>query len=71
MKDLFESDKIYTIGDVAEVLRVSQVTVVRAIHKGRLKALRIEGQWRILGGDILGYLREERERALSDHAWEP
>jgi excisionase family DNA binding protein len=53
---LFESERIYTVSEVAAVIRVSPVTVVRMIHNGELKALRVRGQWRILGSDILRYL---------------
>lgn len=71
MGELYQSDRVYTVGEVADTLRVSRVTLIRAIHKGRLTAFRVEGQWRILGGDALRYLREETQRALSDHGSEP
>lgn len=56
MNSLFEGEKIYTVGEVADTLRVSRATVIRAIQKGRLKALRVEGQWRILHGELVRYL---------------
>ena len=65
MNELFDGQGVYTVGEVASALRVSPVTVVRAIHKGNLKAFRIEGQWRILGREVMRYLYQERDRTLA------
>ena len=66
MNDLFENERVYTVGEVAIALRVSAVTLVRAIHGGSLKAFRVKGQWRILGREITRYLDEETKRALTE-----
>jgi len=65
MNDLFDEKSVYTVGEVASVLRVSPVTVIRAIRKGRLKALRVEGQWRIPGGAAMRYLYLETKASLA------
>ena len=66
MNELFDRERIYTVGEVARALRVSPVTVVRIIHKGKLKAFRVGGQWRILGSEAMRYLDEETKRTLTE-----
>jgi len=50
-------DKLLTIKEVAEILRVSERSVNRYIEAGRLRASRI-GQWRIKQSDLEKFLRE-------------
>jgi excisionase family DNA binding protein len=50
-------DKLLTIKEVAEILRVSGRSVNRYIEAGRLRASRI-GQWRIKEGDLEEFLKE-------------
>lgn len=47
-------DKLLTVKEVAEILRVSQKTVFRYIQSGDLKAYRIKklGSWRIKKSDL-------------------
>jgi excisionase family DNA binding protein len=49
-------DQLYTLGETAEYLRVSASTVLREVRRGRLRALKIQRQWRFLGSDIQRYL---------------
>jgi excisionase family DNA binding protein len=39
-------EKFYTLREVAEKLRVCEMSVFRYIHKGRIKAVKV-GYWRI------------------------
>ncbi|MBI1886622.1 MAG: helix-turn-helix domain-containing protein [Chloroflexi bacterium] len=71
MSDLFESAKLYSVGEVSDLLRVSPATVTRAIRGGRLKAMRVGGQWRIRGSDALAYVEQETNRALDREAASP
>lgn len=50
-------DKLLTIEETAEILRVSTRTVIRYIDSGRLKASRL-GTWRIKQSDIEKMLEE-------------
>ena len=50
-------DKLLTIREVAEILRVSERSVNRYIEAGKLKASKI-GQWRIKQSDLDEFLRE-------------
>ena len=65
MTRLFEENRVYTISEISGPLRVSPVTLTRAIHRGRLKALRVGGQWRIPGREILRYLYLETKVSLA------
>ena len=46
-----QTDKLLTIEEVAEILRVSTRTVIRYIDSGKLKASEI-GVWRIKQSDV-------------------
>jgi excisionase family DNA binding protein len=56
---------VYRPREVAEALRVSTVTVSRAIRDGKLKAFRVGGQWRILGSEVTNYLNRGTEGAMA------
>jgi len=50
-------DKLLTIREVAEILRVSERSVNRYIEYGKLKASKI-GQWRIKQSDLNKFLEK-------------
>lgn len=50
------AERLYTLSETAEYLRVSASTVLREVRRGRLRALKIQRQWRFLGSDIQRYL---------------
>ncbi|MFA5686416.1 MAG: helix-turn-helix domain-containing protein [Candidatus Paceibacterota bacterium] len=50
-------DKLFTIEEVAELLRVSTRTVTRYIETGKLKASKI-GAWRIKETDLKEFLEQ-------------
>lgn len=52
-----EKDKLLTIEEVAEILRVSERSVNRYIVSGKLKASKI-GWWRIKQSDLDKFLEE-------------
>lgn len=49
-------DRVLTVGEVAEALRVSNMTVYRLIRSGELVALRIGSNYRIRERDLEAYL---------------
>ncbi len=65
MNGMFEESQVYRPSEVAHVLRVSAVTVSRAIRDGKLRAFRVGGQWRILGSDLMSYLNNETRSAMN------
>lgn len=50
-------DKLFTIEEVAEILRVSTRSVNRYIETGKLKASKI-GVWRIKEADLNAFLED-------------
>jgi excisionase family DNA binding protein len=64
MNNVIKEDQVYRPREVARVLRVSAITVARAIRDGKLRAYRVGGQWRILGSDLSRYITTETRRAL-------
>lgn len=50
-----------TINEVAEVLRVSKLTIRRMITKGTLQAIKIGRSYRILREDLEEYLNKENK----------
>ncbi len=48
---------LLTVAEVAEVMRVSTMTVYRLIHSGELTATRVGRSYRIWAGDVNEYLR--------------
>jgi len=52
-----QTDKLLTIEEVSEILRVSTRTVIRYIDSGKLKAPKI-GVWRIKQSDVDVFLEK-------------
>jgi excisionase family DNA binding protein len=48
---------LLTVKEVAEILRVSQPTVLRMIEDGELPAIRVRNQWRIRRSELDAYLQ--------------
>jgi len=55
-------DKLLTLKETAQILRVSERTIMRYIKSERLKASNI-GQWRIKEGDLEKFLRKSSNRS--------
>jgi len=48
---------MYTAEEVAKILKVSTMTVLRLIDDGELKAGKVRGRWRIRKEDLDDYIR--------------
>ena len=53
-----EKDRLLTVGEVAGVMRVSNMTVYRLIKSGFLAAIRVGKNYRIRESDVNRYLLE-------------
>jgi excisionase family DNA binding protein len=51
-------DTLLTVGEVAQIMRVSNMTVYRLIKAGQLAAIRVGKNYRIRRRDIDRYLAE-------------
>ena len=61
---MIKEDQFYSPSEIAKLLRVSPATVLREIRGGKLKALRIAGQWRVLGSELALYVAGATQTAL-------
>ncbi|MEX0992077.1 MAG: helix-turn-helix domain-containing protein [Actinomycetota bacterium] len=52
----FSSDRLLTVGEVANAMRVSNMTVYRLIKAGQLAAIRVGKNYRIRESDVDRYL---------------
>ncbi len=57
------ADPLLTVAEVADVLRVSNMTVYRLIKGGQLAAIRVGKNYRIRQGDLDDYLNAGSVRA--------
>lgn len=49
-------DRLWTVAEVAEHMRVSNMTVYRLIRSAQLPAIRVGKNYRIRSGDLTSYL---------------
>ena len=57
-----EGDKLLTVKEVAEELRVSERRVTRFIQKGELPALRLGKDYRIYRSDLDIFIQQKRTK---------
>jgi excisionase family DNA binding protein len=53
------SDRLMTANEVADLLRVSTMTVYRLIRSGELPAVRVGRNYRVRSGDLDHYLEAQ------------
>jgi len=58
------TDKLLTVLEVAEQLRISDESVYRLIRSGKLRAMRVGGLWRVTQDAITALLQEGLNEAL-------
>lgn len=65
-----DDDRLWTVAETADHMRVSNMTVYRLIKSGELPALRVGKNYRIRGSDLREYLdaSETTNRSREDHA---
>jgi len=51
------TEKQYTTQEVAEILRVHRLSVIRRIEKGKLRARKEGKDWRISASDLEAYIQ--------------
>lgn len=50
--------KVYTVKQVAEILQLNPVTILRYIHRGKIAALRFGGVYRITEKALAEFMGE-------------
>lgn len=51
-------DRLYTLSEVEKFLKVSRRTIYRYIKTGKLKAIRVNGRWRVPHEELERIARE-------------
>jgi excisionase family DNA binding protein len=51
--------RLLTVAEVANVIRVSRMTVYRLIRRGQLKAIRVGRNYRVAEDDLTRYLEAQ------------
>lgn len=59
-------EPLLTVGEVAQLMRVSNMTVYRLIKSGQLAAIRVGKNYRIRRADVERYLAERAVRFEED-----
>jgi excisionase family DNA binding protein len=59
----FIEARLLTVSEVADLLRVSKMTVYRLIHEGQMSALRIGRSYRLREDDVDDYLSKRYTEA--------
>jgi len=63
MKKPFTEARLLTVNEVADLLRVSRMTVYRLIKNGEMPALRVGRNYRLREEDVHNYLTERYTEA--------
>lgn len=56
-------DKIHTLQEVADILKLSTKTISRYIESGKIKASWFGNRWRIRVGEVERFVSEKEESA--------
>jgi len=62
-KRSFTEARLLTVNEVADLLRVSRMTVYRLINQGQIAALRVGHSYRLREDDVDSYLSERYTEA--------
>ncbi len=58
---LIEKDSVLTTDEVIDILRISKPTILKYIHEGRLRAIKVGKGWRILHSELFRFLNGKPE----------
>jgi excisionase family DNA binding protein len=63
LKPSFTEARLLTVNEVADLLRVSRMTVYRLIKEGQMSALRVGRSYRLREDDVDDYLSQRYTQA--------
>jgi len=58
-----KKEELYTLNEVAEILKVGQRSLYNFIKDGRLKAVKAGREWRVSGEALIGFLETNGGKA--------
>ena len=59
-KDYNKEDEIMTISEVAEYLKISEVTTYKFVQDGKIPGFRIGRHWRIKRCDLAAFIEKQK-----------
>ena len=66
MPEIDMADPLLTVSEVADRMRVSNMTVYRLIKSGQLAAIRVGKNYRLRGNDVEQYLADRAVRTRGE-----
>jgi len=60
--------KIYTIKEVADILRVDYMTIYRMVKDYEIKAVKVRGQWRITEDALNEYMKSHSNYRVNNRS---
>ncbi len=52
------NDKIFTVKDLQDYLKLGQTTILKILREGKIKAKKVSGNWRILKSEADKFLKD-------------
>ena len=62
-----QENEVYTIHEVATLLKVSVYTVTRRLKSGEIPGRKIGKTWRVMGSDLIKYMRGDIEQPVVEN----
>jgi len=59
---------VLTVAEVADRLRVSELTVYRLVHAGEIPAFKVRSLWRVDAGDLDNYIQMQKAKHAQNSA---
>lgn len=66
MANTMTTPRVYTVEELAEMMKVHPRTVYRMLEQGRIKGFKFGAAWRITQDEVDAILRGERHEGASD-----
>lgn len=63
MADIFMSDEILTLREVAAYLKLAEKTAYRLASEGKLPGFKVGGSWRFKQSDIEAWIAEQKQKS--------
>lgn len=54
------SDEIMTISEVAEFLKISEITTYKLVQEGKIPAFKVGRHWRIVKNDLTEFIEKQK-----------
>ncbi len=57
---IIEPNVYYKIDEVAQLLRVSEQSILSLLESGKIRGVKIENEWRVLGVELLNLINQNQ-----------